>query len=609
MSMDNIVSSQDQSVARAAIPYTQTLRYALVGIVFGLLFPVLATWLSLFVKGLPGSAANIIGAQRGEPLLWIIDTAPLFLGLLAALAGRRQDDLLAVNRQLMRDEQDLQLFKTNLEGLVEDRTRQLESRNTLMASLLSVTNRVSGSPEVAGILAIVVDRVPQDFDGMQTGIYMLDQQAGTLVLRAASSEEGKARLAQGYSVDVAAAEPVGQAAATGSMQADELPDRPGFISEVAFPLSTRGRVIGVLDLQLAAPRALRPQETEVLKLLADQVAAALDSARLLEESRSSVSQLQKALRDQTNASWQEYLASQSIALQYTPSGVRALPEVAHPVSKDSLQVPVALRGWQIGSVSLQRRGDAQWSEDERDLVNKVALQVALAIDNNRLLNETRRRALHEQTVSELSARFNQTVEVDALLRTAAREFASLPEVNEAAVLLRKPGTGAPPRAGQASALLRGYKYNNIRLEPINSVGQAGTTALDRGTAIISDPGEARLGQGQSAAIPIMFRDQVLGVVVVSFQRPRAPEGAIAMITQAADRLSAALENARLVQDSTRRADQERLIAEITAKIGSSISMRNVLQTAVEEIGHAIPGSDVTIKLRPQGAVPAKESRP
>ncbi len=581
----------------------------LAGACFGLAFPILATAISLYVARLPASPRNILAAQSNNPLLWIIDTAPLFLGLLAAFAGRRQDSLIASNLQLEKDERDLTKLKVGLEENVAERTQELDQRNILMASLLNVTSRISGSPEVAGILAIVVDQVPEYFAALQANMYLLDQAAGTLVLRAASSDAGKERLAKGYAVELAGEGLVSRAASQGEVQIEYAEGQPQVVSAMAFPLSTRGRVIGIMELTPAQPRGLRQQEAEILQLLADQVAAALDSARLLDESRSSVAQLQNVLRNQTDTSWQEYLTYQSMALQYTPSGVRSLPEITRAKSQDSLQVPLSLRGWQMGSISLERKGEPPWTAEERDLVQKVALQVALAIDNNRLLNETRRRALHEQTVSELSARFNQTVEIDSLLRTAVREFASLPEVSEAAVVIRTTG-GAAKRAGRASTApeLGGYKYNNIRMEPIDAIGPSGMAAMDRGTSIISNPEETRPGQGQSAAIPILFRGQVLGAVVIGFQRPRAPEGSIGMINQAADRLATALENARLLQESVRRADQERLVAEISAKIGSSVSMRNVLQTAVEELGRAIPGSDVIIKLRPEGTVQTKDTK-
>lgn len=64
-----------------------------------------------------------------------------------------------------------------------------------------------------------------------------------------------------------------------------------------------------------------------------------------------------------------------------------------------------------------------------------------------------------------------------------------------------------------------------------------------------------------------------------------------------DRLALALENARLLQESQRRAAKEQKIGEMTAKIGASINMRNVLQTAVEELGSALPGSEVVIQFQ------------
>jgi GAF domain-containing protein len=71
-------------------------------------------------------------------------------------------------------------------------------------------------------------------------------------------------------------------------------------------------------------------------------------------------------------------------------------------------------------------------------------------------------------------------------------------------------------------------------------------------------------------------------------------------------LGTALENVRLLEESLRRASRERLIGEITAKISSSISVRNVLQTAVEELGRAIPGSDVSIRFRTEAASSGKD---
>jgi methyl-accepting chemotaxis protein len=70
-----------------------TRRYAILGALFGLCFPVVATLIEGATRH--GSVAAF-GKAQASPLLWMIDSAPLFLGVLAALTGRRQDRIIAL---------------------------------------------------------------------------------------------------------------------------------------------------------------------------------------------------------------------------------------------------------------------------------------------------------------------------------------------------------------------------------------------------------------------------------------------------------------------------------------------------------------------------------
>ena len=74
--------------------------YALYGFCFGLIFPVLASVIHVAVTSESFSWNYIMHAQQTNPLLWIIDSAPLWLGLLAYLAGIRQDKLSLVINEL-----------------------------------------------------------------------------------------------------------------------------------------------------------------------------------------------------------------------------------------------------------------------------------------------------------------------------------------------------------------------------------------------------------------------------------------------------------------------------------------------------------------------------
>ncbi|MCB9558711.1 MAG: Hpt domain-containing protein [Deltaproteobacteria bacterium] len=74
----------------------QTRRYATLGALFGLAFPIIATLFLLYEQRQPFTVNALFTTQANNALLWIIDTAPLFLGLFASFAGARQDALIGV---------------------------------------------------------------------------------------------------------------------------------------------------------------------------------------------------------------------------------------------------------------------------------------------------------------------------------------------------------------------------------------------------------------------------------------------------------------------------------------------------------------------------------
>lgn len=90
-------------------------KYVIYGTLFGLVFPVLATFFDAFVRDLGFGVAALIEVQRTQPLHWIIDSAPLVIGLIAYLAGTKQHEVMEVN--------------ATLEHKVEERTRTLHEHN------------------------------------------------------------------------------------------------------------------------------------------------------------------------------------------------------------------------------------------------------------------------------------------------------------------------------------------------------------------------------------------------------------------------------------------------------------------------------------------------
>lgn len=67
--------------------YKETFIYISMGVFLGILFPIISTVINLTVMNQPISLSAFIDEQKRQPLLWVIDTAPLFLGLTFGLAG------------------------------------------------------------------------------------------------------------------------------------------------------------------------------------------------------------------------------------------------------------------------------------------------------------------------------------------------------------------------------------------------------------------------------------------------------------------------------------------------------------------------------------------
>ena len=99
--------------------------YAWIGAGFGLLFPLLATIIRTRQFFLPMDLRSILRVHLTDPLIWIIDTAPLVLSLVFTFAGRRHDELVKANIDLKSREEELIHIQTNLEQRFAERSADL----------------------------------------------------------------------------------------------------------------------------------------------------------------------------------------------------------------------------------------------------------------------------------------------------------------------------------------------------------------------------------------------------------------------------------------------------------------------------------------------------
>jgi len=387
-------------------------------------------------------------ATIGTLIDWLTGTASLLLLGSIAIAGLNyfQTEFIHTHDKAAETFETLQVERKNLEKHVGVRTLELEKRNSSMRATVYFTRQIAEIQDSAAIPAKTVDLITQHFGYYDASLFLLAEDGKTAILQASSSTAGREMLKREYHVKVGDRSLVGRATEraksiiftknlnTPAIDAGE-PEMSHSQSEIALPLVVRGKVLGVLDIHSEHTEAFNQDDAEILQLLADQVGVSIDNARLLSEAQALVAKLEILTSQQTQSTWQENLINQKLAYQFTPLGTKSITPGINLKNHNNLIIPLVLRGQEIGSIALQRKDNAEWTEPDQDLVKKVAIQVALALDNSRLIEETRQHAVHEQTVNEISARFNRSLDVDTLLQTAVRELAALPDVSDASVFI------------------------------------------------------------------------------------------------------------------------------------------------------------------------------
>lgn len=128
----------------------------------------------------------------------------------------------------------------------------------------------------------------------------------------------------------------------------------------------------------------------------------------------------------------------------------------------------------------------------------------------------------------------------------------------------------------------------------------GYSYSESGVKPLKDPFAVSAEDSKALTIPIRLRGNVIGTMRL---KSRSDSEALtqddADIAEAvAERLSLAIEATTLLQSAQRRADTEKLTADIVGKVSSSTNFKTILQTAAQELSRALGGSDVLVQIEP-----------
>lgn len=422
--------------------------------------------LALLVASLAVVAALGAAQLIASPIVRLTETAiEIAEGNLTARASvETGDEIGALAGAFNRMAGQLQETLQGLEMQVNERTADLRRRALQLQTAAQVAQEAAAIRDIDQLLDQTVRRISDSFGFYHSGIFLVDEAGEYAILQAASSEGGQRMLARGHKLQIGRLGIVGYVADTGKPRialdvgADAVyfdnPDLPKTRSEMALPLKVKNQVIGVLDVQSTEPAAFTDEDVEVLQILADQIALAIENTRLLEESQRALQELENLYRQQVAQAWQQRSRNQPIAFRYNRVGVEALDaalaaQMSGPNDRQNgkqvvlegriLRAPIRLRGQKLGAIVLRRDEDQPpWRQEERALVEEIVTQLSLALENTRLYEETRQRAERERLIGEVTSHIRQTLDFETVLQTAVRQMQETLNLEWAEVRMGEP---------------------------------------------------------------------------------------------------------------------------------------------------------------------------
>jgi len=314
-------------------------------------------------------------------------------------------------------------------------TAKTARRARLLEAASQVGKQVTSILNLEELLPQTVDIICEAYDFYYAGVFLIDESGRRAVLRAGHGEAGKAMLAAAYKLEIGSHSMIGwaidhrKARIALDVDADaehfRNPYLPKTRSEMALPLKVGDEVIGALDVQSREANAFSTQDSDVLGLLAEQIAIAIHNARLYEDTQKALTEAQLIFGQHQQGSWQAIARNQALSFRYYNGQVEALhrEDILATPDESVLQLPISVRGESLGSVQIhipQQKRD--WTQEEIRLYQTITERLAYALENARLFQDAQRLASKERVIGGISTRISASINLDNILQTTVQEL-------------------------------------------------------------------------------------------------------------------------------------------------------------------------------------------
>ncbi len=272
-------------------------------------------------------------------------------------------------------------------------------------------------------------------------------------------------------------------------------------------------------------------------------------------------------------------------------------------------LPLFVKGDMVGSVGLDvyERG-YKFAPDLVQTAQTMAVQLGIALENVRLLNETRRSAAQIQRIASFGQSVQATLQADTIFKLMFTECSQMFPLNGITLTLWDTSHRQMREVGTYMDGTINVKYPGGEVLQINGTF-IGAVWESENPLLIPDienaPKSLSLGSlpTETRALlsaPVFIRREPIGVVTATARTSYVfQQGDVAIFEQLLNQFAVALENSRNYAQTQKLAENEALINEIGAQIQQFNTIEDMLQVTLRELGKAIGARRARVRLATQ----------
>jgi GAF domain-containing protein len=336
---------------------------------------------------------------------------------------------------------ELRSLQGSLEERVKNRTTSLEKRLIQLRTAAEISRSIGAVLDPDELLTQVVNLIQKGFNLYYVGLFLIDKNNNYAVLQSGTGIPGRNMISEGHKLAVGGSSMIGWATASKKPRIAldvgkdavrfENPHLPYTRSELALPLIIGNEVLGALSIQSTESEAFDEDDLTILQGIADSLAIAINNARLFQQVQENLAEINTLHRSYLTDSWSETslpTSIHSITVENEPTDNGR----EEPLS--TFEVPMTLREQVIGQLTFAAQ-KTDLSPEETAFIEAVTTQASIALENARLLEETKRRVERERVVSEVSNKLWATSDVDNIIQIGIREIGRVLNASEGIIKL------------------------------------------------------------------------------------------------------------------------------------------------------------------------------